>query len=1743
MGSVFRILARDFKRLFAAPAALIVAIALIVLPSLYTWYNVLAFWDPYNSTGNLSVCVVNQDAGTSTEMTGELDIGDMMIEQLQENDQLNWITDKDYDTAMEELRVGKVYAVYVLPEDFSACLVSPLTGDITRPHIEYYANEKLGPVSPKITDAAANALEQKINSAFVTTVAEVATQAIDDAAKTTEAKISSAKSETAERTEEAMAAVSEVRDTLASISSTIDESRTKLATANNAMSGVSTLANDMRAVLQDVTDEADAMQSSLASISSGSISKLSNMNVELAQVTADANALVDAISGSVGDAQAKVDMAAAKIQPVINVMRETAADLEAAAQKLPDRAPWDKLKQRLMDAAADINARADRAQAILDSIVQLASEAGNVAQAASEAAQTVNDVSTQASSSLEQYSSELHTSAESSVNSIVSEIDGVCAQLSAAVTSLEATVGQASPLLQQLDSILANSKTALSQTDGLIGSMQADVESVVADARLLAQSDVISNLLNNGTLNAENISEFMGSPTELSTTKLYHPNAYGTAMSPLFMNLSFWIGAFMLVIVFLLEVDSEGLGELKPWQRYLGRFLMFCIFAVLQAIVCCTGTLALGVQAANIPAFYVGAIVSSLAFLSVIYALSATFKHVGKALCIVLVFAQIPGGSGLYPIEMTSSFFQGIYPFLPFSYGIDAMREAICGFYSNYFAHDLIILGVFFFGAMTLGLILVPLMSNVVRMTVQQIQEGDLYNSEKVMTPERPYRSVQMLRALAEKDTYRAELTERYARFTRRYPIFIRSAIVLGIVVPSVVAVLFALDAVEKVQLLTFTLIWLILLIAFLVTVESLRFSFKRQLNLENMSEARLLRVFNMRNQVSMMGFRRRERDNATDEQGDSADGEEDASSDGEASGFKSLQVGSQAPAGGINNVFLIARRDFSGLFKNVMSTIITLGLVVLPSLFAMYNILACWNVFDNTKNLSVAVASEDAGFTSDLMPLNVNIGDKVVSALRENNQINWVFTDAEDAVDGVKAGRYYASLVIPSGFSRDMLTFYEGDSASATIDYYVNEKRNAIAPNITGMGADMVSYQVNSTFVNTLSEVAIGVAQSLSKIAEDDHADARIAVLAEHMRSVADRLDQSADVLGLYSSLSRDTQSLVRNGAATVTFAHDHLQATSADIDTEKERLRTLGENLAGSVTNLSGSLGNAETMVANLEQRANALSDSVSVMVSDVATRLRTVASDIDAKVAVLNDIIAKLEKLRDDLKSGTSAQIDSEIDNGKANVKIDIGDGTVYESEKDLREDIQELENSIDSLIEAKEALIKAEIDAKTEDKPRLQEKIENIEATITKLTETRDKLQQYLDSKVDVTIDYDVSMSTEVGVVIENTIIIDADIAALQKAVQVLQQTSTKLKEAADSLEAGQADVRSKAEALRNLVAQVKADVVTVKEDLANNLQPGADQLKADIATLIADLETGANELRALDPDLAGTLESVATSLEDATNKMDDANAKLRNASGRVRDLANAVDAASQSGDIDKLRSLLQDNASDLAAALTAPVQVERTALFPSENFGSSMTPLYCTLGLFIGALLIMVAMKPEVSRKGREELTNPKPRHLYFGRFCAVGLVSLMQTTLMGLCCIFFLKVQMTHPILFMIGFWLSGLILSFIVYTLVVSFGNLGKAIAVILLIIQVTACGGSYPLQVLPDFVQMFSPWVPATYIVHALQAAMMGVYNNDFWISMGHLALFIIPFLLLGLVLRKPMERFMKFYVSKVEECKIME
>ena len=730
--------------------------------------------------------------------------------------------------------------------------------------------------------------------------------------------------------------------------------------------------------------------------------------------------------------------------------------------------------------------------------------------------------------------------------------------------------------------------------------------------------------------------------------------------------------------------------------------------------------------------------------------------------------------------------------------------------------------------------------------------------------------------------------------------------------------------------------------------------------------------------------------------------------------------------ASSVGNVIRIVRSDFKRLFANAMSVIIVIGLVVMPSIFAWYNVIACWNVFDNTGNLTVAVANVDDGYESDLVPLRVNIGERVVSALRANDQIDWTFTTEEDAVDGARSGRYYAAVVIPAGFSKDMLTFYSEDVQHARIVYYANEKKSAIAPKITDQGADSVSYQVNEVFAQTLSEVALGIAESMSAYADEADVGGRIAGVSGKVRDMGAQAERMASVLELYSSLAGAAQTLASDSGKLVVAAQNGVDGLGAASSQGSTSASDLVAAVKGSVDDLAGALDGAAARFDEVSASAGALFDAASTGAAQGAAGLRGQAEAVDAQIARYRSAIEQLEELRGSLPS------------------------------------------------DAQQAL--------------------------------------------------------------------DAVIARMSAVVSLMEGMRDNLGAAAERLEAGNADV----EAQRAEVERLAAEARQASDDLAasfdGGLKPGLQQLADSAGVLAANMGDGLDSLRSSGADLSASAGSAADVLGDARAKVDEAAQKLRETARELETLADGVDEALVAGDADALRAVLGADAQLLSKALAAPVGIEREAVFPAENFGSAMAPLYTTLALFIGSLLILVVVKPTVSDRTREELSDPQPRQLFMGRFGVLAFLSLAQTTVMGLGNLLFLQVQVAEPALFMLCFWIAGLVFTFLIYALVAAFANLGKAVAVLLLIIQVTGCGGSFPLQLLPPFVQALSPWLPATHVVNAMRAAMFGTYGAAFWTEIGLLLLFLIPAALIGLVLRKPLAKFMAWYVEQVESSKLV-
>ena len=753
MNNVLKVLARDFNRLVHSRAALVVCIVMLVLPSLYTWYNVKGFWDPYSNTENLQVSVVNLDQGATSELTGQINVGDMVSQELEANQQLTWVI-TDYDTAMDQVMSGQSYAVFVIPEDFTENLLTITSGHFVKPSITYYVNEKSAPVAVKVTDTGSSTLEESINSTFVHTVAEVVLQAVS-------------------------------------------------LTADEAQQAIDLRESQAMAKIQETYDAVSSARASLAS------------------------------------AQTEVDEASGKVAEAYLALDAAEQGLVVASQDLQDvSSQASQAQQALVDATPQILGALSQAQEAMNRAAQAAQWLGY-----GEEFQVIVD-------EMDQCSTLLMQSVIPALGSGLGNLSSQSESLSVVMASQQTLIDQSRALLGQMEILLGSAQAALGQSDQMLASIQSDLELIQSDLATVAGAQTITALLGSGNLDVSAIADFMGSPTKVTTERLFPVDSMGAAMAPLFMNLTFWIGAFMLLVIMKQEVDDEGVPNLKVWQRYLARLLFFSGIAVGQAVVCCAGLLALGVRVASVSALFCVSILASLAYLNIIYALSVMFQHIGKGLCIVLVFLQIPSATGLYPIETTAPFYQLISPLFPFTYGIAGLREAICGCYGDKLFQCMAVLCLFMVGSLLVGITAGPRMSNVNRMFARKIGESGIYNGEDVEVPSRPFRLTQIIRVLADQEQFRQDLSERFERFQRMYPRLIRGAAVAFVLVPLVIVLLFKLSVGEKALLLSVWLVTLVMLFLFVVGVEEFRDSLARQTRLGAMDEGNLIGLYRQRHTV-----------------------------------------------------------------------------------------------------------------------------------------------------------------------------------------------------------------------------------------------------------------------------------------------------------------------------------------------------------------------------------------------------------------------------------------------------------------------------------------------------------------------------------------------------------------------------------------------------------------------------------------------------------------------------------------------------------------------------------------------------------------------------------------------------------------------------------------------------------------------------------------------------------------------------
>lgn len=828
MKKALQIFKRDVLRLVRNPVALVITIGVCIIPSLYAWYNIVANWDPYGNTGNVQVAIANEDEGTSNDYVGELNAGDEVVSKLKDNDKLGWVF-TGADAAREGVESGEYYAAVVIPHDFSRNLTSMLTGTFEQPQLEYYVNEKKNAIAPKVTDTGAQTIEEQVNATFVSTVSKTLVEKVQAAGVELDEQGAAANGGLMRGLDDANGALGDVRGSLVGMKDTIGETKKALASADDALEGLS----GQIPTLTDALDKGDkllgATRGSLRTFNVTLNDVLTRGMGQIGSASSKASAAIGEATGAIVAAGGKVDGALADVQMVINDLEQILSDIKDITGVGDTSAIIGALEGQLADL-----------QAVKNALQTQSTDIQNTASATGKAASSLNDAAQTGISAVAGAQQSFSTDVMPALSDGLDAFSNVSADLVGVVSGTKPAVEQARGILGQLSSTLDQALGAIDQTDAALGTVQDGLAAVRNDVAAARSSSALGEGLGVLEVDPDDMADFMSSPVTLTTKAVYPVANYGSGVAPFYTNLALWVGGFVLIAIIKLEVDGEGLGSFTTTQAYFGRWLLLVALGLVQALVVCAGDLVIGVQCEQPVLFMLAGLAISFVYVSLIYALAIAFKHIGKAIAVILVIVQIPGSSGMYPIEMMPDFFQRLHPLLPFTYGINAMRETIGGMYGMDYLANLGCLALFLVAAYLIGVVLRPVLLNLNLLFDRQLEGTGVMICEKDDRPRERFSLRTAMRALLDASSYKRDLIVRAERFERRYPKLIKAGFVLVFGLPVVLFVLTAtldLDIDGKIGMLALWIAGIIAADAYMIVVEYIRESMRLQLRVAAMSD------------------------------------------------------------------------------------------------------------------------------------------------------------------------------------------------------------------------------------------------------------------------------------------------------------------------------------------------------------------------------------------------------------------------------------------------------------------------------------------------------------------------------------------------------------------------------------------------------------------------------------------------------------------------------------------------------------------------------------------------------------------------------------------------------------------------------------------------------------------------------------------------------------------------------------------
>lgn len=858
-----------------------------------------------------------------------------------------------------------------------------------------------------------------------------------------------------------------------------------------------------------------------------------------------------------------------------------------------------------------------------------------------------------------------------------------------------------------------------------------------------------------------------------------------------------------------------------------------------------------------------------------------------------------------------------------------------------------------------------------------------------------------------------------------------------------------------------------------------------------------------------------------------------------------------------LKHTWSLFKLDWRRVFKNPIAIFLMAALVIIPSLYAWFNIKALWDPYSNTGELPIAVYSADTG--AKFQDKDVEIGKEVVKNLHENKQLGWRFVDSkEQVVEGVKSGKYYAGIYLPKEFSKDLLSFTSGEIQKPKIEYYLNQKINAIAPKITDKGAGSIQQEISQEFIKTASSTLLKVFNeigydidanllSINKVknlilttndnlGEIDKYTQEVVQVQGKLPELKEKLAKANEIQTYLPQVDEMGQKLItlnqkmpeikRQASVILTLqqkipeiqqAGNQLAQVDNDFS-EIEKTMNDGINEAKQGLNI---IRQVQTILPDIQKLGNQ-ADDLANTTKDGAEKLKTAVPSISSSVQVTLQAIGEVANTTDSLAGSLQTALEDnqlsqdEKDNldklinsfiqGNKDQQAGIDSvANLVQKMKDLADKngdadaSQKLANILTMLASAKQAL--DDLNGRLGDLNNAIQSgnVEQVEEFLEQVQSAAGRVANSVGSINPQQIGQTVSTILDKLI---NTITTAQGV--LNQAQQIdfaslLNSTEGTVSNAITFLEKYQKQMP----AIRQEVHDANVLLNGHMNEIVNGINTGVDLYNNELPVVEQKLTLAANFMQndwpGVKKDLTGGLKVVNDKMPEVESALNLATDLIKNdwpslRSG-IQKAANAIGKGEETIDFGQVLKLLKLDAQKESDFFTNPVDLQTNTMYPIANNGSASTPFYTALCLWVGAVLFSSVTTTEfaLDKKDRGKYTK---REQFGARMLTYLVVSVGQALIVTLGNMFLLGVYVKNPVYSVLFAVLVALAFMMIVYVLVALFGTVGKGIAIIILVLSISGGGGNYPIQVSGKFFQAVNPWLPFTHAVNLLRESAGGIY-----------------------------------------------